>query len=118
MTGSPLFDPGLQPERTELAWRRTCLGIGVGSLIALRVLPALGSTPDEQLAWLVPGLVGIAFAVVLWVLSRARYVRADRALLDGRPDRMPGAGLMLTLTIFVVACGVAGAVSAFVALLT
>ncbi|GGI48249.1 uncharacterized membrane protein YidH (DUF202 family) [Agromyces flavus] len=116
MTGSSLFDPGLQPERTELAWRRTSLGIGVGSLVALRVLPALGSTPDEQLVWLVPGLVGIAFAIVLWTLSRARFVRANRALLDGRLDRMPGGGLMLALTIFVVACGVAGAAIALVAL--
>jgi len=110
MTDRRLFDPGLQPERTELAWRRTALAIGVGSLIALRVLPAIAPTPQLQQAWLAPGIVGVAFAVLLWVRSRARHVRVTRALLDETPEALPGAGLMLLLTIFVVGCGVLSAV--------
>jgi hypothetical protein len=110
MTGRQLFDPGLQPERTELAWRRTALAIGVGSLIALRMLPAISPTPGFQQVWLAPGLIGAGFAVLLWMRSRARHVLIARALLEDRPDRMPGAGLMLLLTGFVGACGVLSAI--------
>ena len=110
MSGRTLFDPGLQPERTELAWRRTALAIGVGSLIALRVLPAIAPTPALQQAWLAPGIVGVAFAVLLWVRARARHMRVNRALLDERADRLPGAGLLLVLTAFVVGCALLSAV--------
>lgn len=109
MNGTRIFDPGLQPERTELAWRRMALAIGVGSLIALRLLPALAPTQDAQLLWLAPGLIGVAFAIVLWMFGRGRYIRANRALLDDRPDQMPGGALLLTLTIFVLACGILSA---------
>jgi uncharacterized membrane protein YidH (DUF202 family) len=105
MSARVLFDPGLQPERTELAWRRTALAIGVGSLIALRVLPAIAPTPELQQVWLAPGIIGVAFAVLLWVRARNRHARVNRALLDERADRLPGAGLLLVLTAFVVGCG-------------
>jgi len=110
MTGRQLFDPGLQPERTELAWRRTALAIGVGSLIALRLLPAISPTPELQQVWLAPGLLGAGFAVLLWMRSRARHAFVTRALLEDRPDRMPGAGLMLLLAVFVGCCGILSAV--------
>jgi uncharacterized membrane protein YidH (DUF202 family) len=109
MSRRALFDPGLQPERTELAWRRTALAIGVGSLIALRVLPAIAPTDELRQLGLVPGIVGVAFAAVLWAGARRRQLRVHRALLDERPDRLPGAGLMLTLTMFVIGCGLVSA---------
>lgn len=109
MSGVRLFDPGLQPERTELAWRRTALAIGVGSLIAFRVLPALAPSEEDQLLWMTPGLVGVAFAAGLWALARRRYRRTNEALLGGRWGRAPGGGLPLTLTIFVLACGILSA---------
>lgn len=98
MSERALFDPGLQPERTELAWRRTALAIGVGSLIALRMLPAIAPTPLLQQVLLAPGIFGVAFAVLLWVRARARHERVTRALLDDRPDLLPGAGLLVLLT--------------------
>lgn len=95
-----LFDEGLQPERTELAWRRTALSIAVGSLVALRILPELLAS----VVWIWPGLAGLAFSAVLWTLSRRRGVWWTRSLLRG--GQLPGAGLLLTLTLFTLGAGV------------
>lgn len=105
-----LFDPGLQPERTELAWRRTALAIGVGSLLALRILPAMAPAPEFGPVWLAPGVLGLAFAVLLWTRARVRHLRINRALLADRPDQLPGAGLLAMVTGFVIGCGVVSAV--------
>ncbi|WP_347975778.1 DUF202 domain-containing protein [Microbacterium sp. ProA8] len=110
MSERRLFDPGLQPERTELAWRRTALAIGVGSLLALRVLPSIATAPAAQQLLLAPGIAGVAFAVLLWAGARARHRAVNRALLDDRPADLPDARLLMTLTLFVVGCGVVSAV--------
>lgn len=89
MTGATLFDPGLQPERTDLAWRRTVLAVAVGALVSLRLLPpVLG-------AWsLAVGLVGLLLAGASWVLARRR-ARLVRAALLHTSASLPGAGLLL-----------------------
>jgi len=99
---TPLFDPGLQPERTALAWRRTALAIGVGSLIALRVLPeALGS-----LVWLTPAVLGLMFAGWLWWRADRRYRVTTQVLAaDGDRAALPGGALLAVLLAFVVAAG-------------
>lgn len=64
-------DPGLQPERTVLAWRRTLLAVAVGAAVSVRVLaPALGE------AAIVTGVGGVVAAGVLWVLARRRHALA------------------------------------------
>jgi uncharacterized membrane protein YidH (DUF202 family) len=83
-----LFDPGLQPERTGLAWRRTMISLAVLSLAGVRVLPSAGGT-----AWLVvPGLVGLAVAIALLVGSERRY---RRRLAQAR---VVAGGLLVPLT--------------------
>lgn len=83
-------DAGLQPERTELAWRRTCLAIAVGSLVAIRLVPhALGHP-----AWALVGVAGLLVVAWLWSALRARSHAFTAALattphdadttLDGR----------------------------------
>lgn len=104
---SALFDPGLQPERTELAWRRTCLAFGVGSLIALRLLPAaLGSA-----WWALVGVAGLAASGLLGVWARRRY-RAVSVILarDGDRGRMPGAGPLFALCLIALGAGTASLV--------
>jgi len=60
----PLYSPGLQPERTRLAWRRTLLTLAVGALVAFRFLPAtLG-------VWSL--LIGFLAWGVLWQLASLR----------------------------------------------
>ena len=58
MTAPAIFDPGLQPERTQLAWRRTALSVAVGSIVAMRILPAVLG----DVIWVVPGVIGVVCA--------------------------------------------------------
>jgi uncharacterized membrane protein YidH (DUF202 family) len=89
--GSRLFDPGLQPERTELAWRRTTLALVVGAIVALRILPAALGT------WSITAVVaGFGFTGLIWLLARHRARQTRQALLDHAA--LPhGGGLMLLL---------------------
>ncbi len=100
---SELFDPGLQPERTALAWRRTCLALLVGSLASLRILPELLG------GWaLALGIVATAFSVGLLAAVQRRYGRHHRLLTSEAGDRaaLAGGRLIGTLSLFVLAAGV------------
>lgn len=60
-------DPGLQPERTELAWRRTHLSLVVAALVVARHPVAEG-----QLWW------GLGTATVIAALAAFLLVRPRR----------------------------------------
>lgn len=93
-----VFDPGLQPERTELAWRRTALALAVGSLIALRVLPVAFGNPW----WILVGGVGLTVSAGVWIWARHRSVTvAARLNRDGDRVSLPGAAVLLALATFV-----------------
>jgi uncharacterized membrane protein YidH (DUF202 family) len=100
---SALFDPGLQPERTELAWRRTALALGVGSIVAMRLLP---ETFDNAW-WALVGVTGLIVAATLWVSARERYRQVDD-ILRRAGDRapMPGAALLTALAFFSTGIGI------------
>ncbi|MEU7797803.1 DUF202 domain-containing protein [Micromonospora arborensis] len=57
-------DPGLQPERTRLAWRRTLLTVTVVAALAVR-LASTGGTPGALIAGLTV-LVWGALLVLCW----------------------------------------------------
>ncbi|MEQ3554660.1 DUF202 domain-containing protein [Pseudonocardia nematodicida] len=87
---SALFDAGLQPERTGLAWRRTAIALAVGSLIALRVLPDAGGS-----AWLLlPGMVGLITAAGLLVAAERRYRQTHRRLTAELPGHVGGGAIV------------------------
>lgn len=88
------FDAGLQLERTSLSWRRTALSLAVGSLVSLRLLPDwLGAG-----VWVVPGIVGLLGASVLWAVSRRRHHAFMARVRRGEEPRAGGA-----MTIAVIA---------------
>jgi uncharacterized membrane protein YidH (DUF202 family) len=79
-----LFDPGLQPERTGLAWQRTCLAFLAGSLVAMKVLPPILGP------WsLLLGVAGVLESVLLLFVVRRRYLQHHQILTapDGPPAR-------------------------------
>jgi putative membrane protein len=92
-------DPGLQPERTELSWRRTLLALAVGSLVSVRLLP------DVLGDWsIVAGIGGVAAAAALWILARRRH-RVVGTVFAGRApaSAMPGGALLLAVTLLAAA---------------
>jgi hypothetical protein len=101
--GGRLFDPGLQPERTALAWRRTGLAVAVGAIAGTRVLaPTLGAGA------VVVGLLGLALATLLVVGSTRRARRTQVALLrDGCLASGPGGRLIAAVCIACTSVGVA-----------
>lgn len=95
-----LYDHGLQPERTLLAWRRTCLSFGVASLVAMRfTAEAFG------LFAVLAGILGAGLAVLAYALAALGYRRAHASLLDrGMLDR--GGWPLLCATAAVAVVGI------------
>lgn len=102
-------EPGLQTERTIMAWQRTALGLGGVSALTLR--QAQG---DPLLS--VPGVAGLTGAVALLAFAEMRYLRS---LQRRGPDREPmgpslvqavaaGTALLAVATVAVVLAVAAG----------
>lgn len=99
-----LFDEGLQPERTELAWRRTALSFGVAALIAFRLLSQAFGDPS----WALPALVAIVAVGGVWLAARRRYVSTSAALIAGRAERMPSGMLLLIVSAMTMLIALGG----------
>lgn len=100
--GAAVFDPGLQPERTALSWRRTLLALVVVAVVGERLLsPALGGGA------LLLGAGGLVAVMALAVAS-VRRSRAIDVSLRARGDLSGagGAGLFAAVTALSAAAGV------------
>lgn len=101
------FDPGLQAERTELAWRRTTLSLAIGSIVAMRILPAILDHP----LWVIPGVLGLVAAGIIWAASRHRYTRVSGATLEhGERAVLPDGRLPLLVASTAFGVGLFGVV--------
>ena len=98
------FDPGLQPERTALAWQRTGLSIALGLLVGARLVAHLGAVWAPALA-----AAGIIVITVLLTIGNRRYARVHRALTAEPPEKLPGAAALLSWVIATTALGCLGA---------
>jgi uncharacterized membrane protein YidH (DUF202 family) len=92
-----LSDPGLQNERTSLAWVRTGLGLAACALLAGRLAVVRGQ----------PWAVGAALAAALLAVgvlgwSHDRYRRAGRRLEQQRPVDFALPALVLSATVVVI----------------
>ena len=73
-------DPGLQPERTLLAWRRTLMTLLVVCTIFLRWIPHFG------LIALLPIIVSLIACLLIQIALNARYRKSAKGL---RQERIP-----------------------------
>ncbi|WP_222911893.1 DUF202 domain-containing protein [Pseudomonas sp. DNDY-54] len=71
-------DPGLQPERTSLAWSRTLLTLLTVSALFLRWMPYHGAFVGALVA------LSLMTALGIWTTQQRRYMRNASGLKSGR----------------------------------
>ncbi|WP_329035844.1 DUF202 domain-containing protein [Streptomyces sp. NBC_00178] len=97
MTG-PARDPGLQPERTRLAWRRTTLACTVVALLAGRQALHGGARPA--------GVLAVALSLMAWLGFLAVAHRRVTGMGSARPaplsprHALTAAGCTIALAVF------------------
>ncbi|HEV7898346.1 MAG TPA: DUF202 domain-containing protein [Planosporangium sp.] len=84
-------EPGLQPERTRLAWRRTALAATAVSILAVRL--AIGSRLTAR------GALGTAVVAVLWLTVITVTQRRINALATTRPTVAARSPFVLAATV-------------------
>lgn len=94
----PARDPGLQPERTRLAWRRTTLACTVVAVLAAKQAVHDGTG--------VAGVVAAALCVFVWLgFLRVAHRRIQAVGSSARPAPMPvRAALTATACTVALAC--------------
>ncbi|WP_165372907.1 DUF202 domain-containing protein [Pengzhenrongella frigida] len=90
-------DPGLQPERTALAWRRTALALMIGPVAAARLL-----APGSGVLAAAAAGGGLLIGICIAALATRRQRAVERVLAGVEdPVALPDA-LLLALTAAVL----------------
>jgi uncharacterized membrane protein YidH (DUF202 family) len=79
--GSPIRDPGLQAERTALAWNRTGLSVFINAVLALRTGWSADAVPLSALAIALLAASGAAIGYGAW---RRRHLLSDHPSIAPR----------------------------------
>jgi uncharacterized membrane protein YidH (DUF202 family) len=95
-------DPGLQPQRTTLAWNRTALAVLVNALLMLR----LGEQSNQRATT----LLGIILLVAAAAVTASGWWRRKVLQRDATPQAPPAWLLAALVALVCLAC-VAGGVS-------
>lgn len=94
MSVRPIWDAGLQPERTTLAWQRTAFAVAVCALGVLRLGLGRSSVPG-----IVVGSLAMLAAVAAIVVARAGYRRTIDRLEGNWPIGTVGPAALGTLSV-------------------
>jgi uncharacterized membrane protein YidH (DUF202 family) len=89
-------DPGLQPQRTALAWNRTALALAINALLVLRA----GLKTDDQALLALGAVVGVSAGAIAVAAARRR-----RQLTRGVNPPATSLIASTTLAVVVAACG-------------
>lgn len=76
----PPRDPGLQPERTRLAWSRTSMAFFANGALMLHAGHQL-----DHWAWTIPGVLVLLVAAGVYATGIMRHRRVEEALRAGAP---------------------------------
>ncbi|QIZ34482.1 DUF202 domain-containing protein [Saccharopolyspora sp. ASAGF58] len=95
------WDPGLQIERTTLAWLRTVLTFVVGMLVLLRLI-----AHESTLAAAVCGALTLPLGAAISWLAWRRHLRTERGLHAETP--LPGGALPAAAAALSVLAGCSG----------
>jgi uncharacterized membrane protein YidH (DUF202 family) len=102
--GEPGRDPGLQPERTSLAWRRLALAL-LGLALAV---PKLGWQALGPWA-LVPAAIVAAGALTLVAASHRRYLHTHEVLSSRSAPVLPDGRLPMVTVLAALILAAVGA---------